>query len=367
MKHVALVSNSFMSLYNFRHEFIFSLLEQYKVTLICPMENGDDERFIEYADKGCGLETVEFVRRGKNPFADMKLQNTFLKILKRVKPDIVITYTIKPNIYCGNACIKLGIPYFINVTGLGVAFEKEGLLKKITCMLYKKPYNKASRIFFQNDANRKAFNDARLVSSGEIMVPGSGINLERFSYREFKENYSKTFVYIARLQKAKGTDEFFEAALRMKERYPDSEFVVLGNYEESYEDRVNELTNKNVIKYYGWQDNAIDYMDKSGCIVNPSYHEGMSNVCLEAAALGRVVIASDIPGCKEIVEDNVTGILVKPKDADCLFDAMEKYYKLSFADKKEMGRCGREKIKEEFDRNIVIRIYMDEIKKVLGE
>lgn len=365
MKHVVLVSNSFMSLYNFRHEFIFALLSKYKVTLVCPMEEGDEERFFEYKANGCNLEEVSFVRRGKNPLADMKLEKTFLEIFERIKPDLVITYTIKPNIYCGRVCKKLGIPYFINITGLGVAFEKEGILKKITCMLYKKPYAGASKVFFQNEENRKVFHEAGLVSDEEIMTKGSGINLERFAYRDYLVDNSHTYIYIARLQKAKGTDEFFSAAKRMKSKYPDTKFLVLGKYEETYEEQVEELTKKGIIQYYGWQDNAIDYVAGSGCLINPSYHEGMSNVVLEAQALGRPVIATDIPGIKEIVEHEKTGILVKTKDEEGLFKAMEAFYHMSFDEKVKMGQRGREKVSKEFDRNIVIDIYMNEIGNII--
>lgn len=363
MSRIALISNSFMSLYNFRHEFIYRLMEEHEVILICPMEEGDDLRSEDYRSKGCRIIDISIVRRGKNPFTDMALEKRFYSLLKQEKPDLVITYTIKCNIYAGRACIKLGIPYFINITGIGVAFEKAGLLKMITTLLYKKPYAKAERIFFQNEDNRNIFHEAGLKSDDELMVPGSGINLKRFAYREYKPEYMNTFIYIARLQKAKGTDEFLEAACKMKDRHDDVSFVVLGKCEEAYEEQVAKLQADGVLKYYGWRDDAIDFIDKSGCMINPSYHEGMSNVCLEAAALGRPLIVTNIAGCREIVDDGVNGFLIPTHDADSLLGKMEAFYNMTFEEKKAMGASGRTKIEKEFDRNKVIDIYINEINR----
>lgn len=365
MKHIALISNSFISLYNFRNELIYELLKQYKVTLVCPMEDGDKERSADYLEKGCNIVDISISRRGKNPFAELALKRRYIQILSDIKPDLVITYTIKCNIYAGGAAHKLGIPYFMNITGIGVAFEKPGLLKTITTCLYKKPYANSKAIFFQNEDNRQIFHDAGLASEFEKMVPGSGINLDKFAYREYQKEYENTFIYIARLQKAKGTEEFFRAAKLMKDAHEDVSFVVLGRCEEDYAKELKSLEEQGVLTYYGWRDDARSFIEKSGCMINPSYHEGMSNVCLEAAAVGRPMIVSDIAGCREIVDDKVNGFLIPIKDSDALFSRMEAFYNMTFEDKRQMGILGRQKIEKEFDRKKVIEIYKDEIRNTL--
>ena len=366
MKKIALISNSFISLYNFRYELIHELLKEYDVTLVCPMSEKDYTQFDEYRKKGCHVRETELKRRGKNPFADMLLFRQYVRILGEIRPDLVITYTIKPNIYAGRAAHKLGIPYFINVTGIGVAFEKEGILKAITTGLYRKPYKDARKVFFQNNSNKEIFHAAGLVNANEHIVPGSGINLNKFALCDYTGECADTFIYIARLQRAKGTGEFLNAACRIRKERPESKFIILGQMEEPFEDEVNRLTAMGGANYYGWQDTPIEYIRRAGCMVNPSYHEGMSNVCLEASAMGRVVIASNIPGCREIVEDNVTGFLVEPQDEESLYREMIHFLDMDIDSKRRMGMAGRAKIEAEFDRNKVIEIYKSCISDVIG-
>lgn len=364
--HVVLIGNFFLGLYNFRRELIYALLDKYKVTLVTPMEESDYEKFKDLYSKGCGLVVTNLERRGKNPFKEIGLINTYKKVLRKLKPSIVITYTIKPNIYGGLACKKLGIPYFNNITGLGSSIMDGGLLAKFVLGLYKPAIKNANKVFFQNKYNYQVFKDNGLVADNEVFVPGSGINLDINPYEELIDGNENEFLYVARIMKDKGADEFLWAAEEIKKKHQDVKIGVLGFCEEAYDEQIKDLESRGIINFYGWKDNVHDYMKNAGCIVNPSYHEGMSNVCLEAAATGRSIIASNIPGCKEITDDGVTGYLCEAKNKESLLECMEKYYSLSFDEKKQMGIKAREKVQREFDRNIVVKIYLDQIEACLS-
>lgn len=366
MKHIMLISNSLMSLYNFRHEFVLRLLDEYKVTLVVPMEPEDYARFEVFKVKGCELIETNYKRREKNPLHEFALYKLYGKIIGETKPDVVITYTIKPNIYAGMICSKYMVPYMVNITGLGTAFEKEGLLKKAVVLMYKKALKKCDTIYFQNEVNLKIMQDCKLPLNNVKMVPGSGINLEKFSVTEYPPENTESYLYVARIMKAKGADEFLEAAERLKKKYPEVSFDVVGFCEEAYEERLARLQQDGVLTYHGWQDNAVQFFRKCSCLINPSHHEGMSNVCLEAAATGRPMIVSDIPGCKEIVTDKETGFLFPAGNTDNLFEKMEEFHLLPYEQKIQMGLAGRKKIEVEFDRNKVIDIYLHEIQRVLN-
>lgn len=366
MKHIALVSNSFGSLYNFRYELIMKLLDTgYKVTLVTPMEPDEYQLYKAFEDKGCQIKETPFKRRGTNPLADLSLYNGYLKILKEIKPDLVITYTIKPNVYCGQAAAKLKIPYFSNVTGLGTAFQKDGLLKKVSVMLYKKGVKKANVLFFQNSESQSVFESLGIKAGKYRLLPGSGINLDRFEYKEYPEDKC-TFLYVARIQRDKGADEFMYAARQLKKQYDNISFDVVGSLTEEYEQPFKQLESDGIVTLYGWRNDTEKFFEKCSCVVQPSYHEGMSNVCLEAAATGRPLLASDIPGCKEAVVDGQSGYTFKVKDKDALLESMRKFMKLSKEEQKEMGIKGRQHIEKNFDRKLVVDIFINEIQEVIG-
>ena len=367
MKHIILISNSFGSLYNFRKELILQLLLQYKVTLLTPMTESDYSLYEELKEKGCQLVETPMRRRGKNPFQELQILKTYRRILGQKKPDLVLTYTIKPNVYGAMACQKLGIPYMGTVTGLGMAFEKEGFLQKVSCTLLRKGFSKAEVVFFQNESSKEILLEKGIVKdkSRVRLVPGSGINLEHFPLMPYPEQ--ETFLYMARIMKAKGAEEFFAAMEKMKEKYPDVLFDVVGFCEEAYEEKLKSLEAKGYLRYYGWRNDPETFLANASCLVNPTYHEGMSNVCLEAAATGRPILASDIPGCLETLENGKTGFSFPPKDAQALFETMEKFHLLTREEKEEMGKCGRAKMEREFDRKIVLEMYRKEIHRVLGD
>ncbi len=364
MKKVLLLANSSKGVYGFRNEFVLELLKQYEVTVSVP----DQVCSAELEQEGCQIVMTPINRRGMNPLEDMKLFFTYGKLLRSIKPDVVLTYTIKPNVYGGFACRLQKIPYVATITGLGSAMEGNGLLQKVTTFLYQVSMKKASCIFFQNEVNQKIFEDRKIKGISQKRVPGSGVDLKRFPYMEMPDMDAIRFIYVSRIMKEKGIEQYLEAAKLIKEKYPSVEFWVLGNCDEEYKEQLEQLHEQKAIRYFGMQKDVPKYLKDVHCLVHPSFYpEGMSNVCLEAAACGRAVITTKRTGCKETVDHERTGYLVEEKNAARVAEAMERFLLLSTEEKKRMGKAGREKVEHSFDRKIVTASYMDTIRMILQD
>ncbi|MBQ8261819.1 MAG: glycosyltransferase family 4 protein [Lachnospiraceae bacterium] len=364
MKTLVFVSNSFGSLYNFRQELICQMAEQYRVVIVTPMNDEDYALYETWKARGIFLEETFLSRRGKNPLQEGKLIQQYRRLLERIKPDLVITYTIKPNIYAGMACHRLGIPFFANITGLGSAFQGNGILRLLSAFLYRKSLKNAEVVFMQNKEIESVFHKYGIRGKKMILVPGSGINLEKFRVLPYPEENANRFLYIARIMKEKGAEEFFYAAEQLKMRCPQACFDVVGFCEETYEEKLKDLETRGVIKYHGWQTDVRMFLQKAGCVVQPSYHEGLSNVCLEAAAAGRPLLVSDIPGCRETVNEGLSGFVFPPGDKTALLDCMERFCRLDYAEKTAMGVEGRKKMEKEFDRKKVVLVYREQIERI---
>lgn len=364
MKTVLFIVNHNITLYNFRKELVKQLVqENYRVIAVLPVT----EETKKITDLGCEVIDVPVERRGTNPIHDFKLFTTYRKIIKKVKPDVVLTYTIKPNVYGGMAAAVSKVPYLCTITGLGVAIEGGGMLKKISLMLYRLGLSKVTKVFFQNEENRKVFEEAHIGNNRYELVSGSGVNIEEFNRIPFPDAEKPVeFLFISRVQKAKGIDSFLEMAQSIKKKYPKTVFHILGFCEDDYQEQLEKLTKEGVICYHGMQEDVRPFMEKCQCLIHPSFHEGMSNVCMEAAAAGRAVIASDISGCREIVEDGKTGFLVKPNDTEDLIRAVECFLKMRYNEKMQMGEAGRKKMRKEFDRKNVVSQYMKEIENIMA-
>lgn len=363
---ILMISNSFSSLYNFRKELIYKLHSEYELILLCPFDVEAQKRMDIFKEKKIRIEELKMERRGTNPLKELNLFQSIKKFIKKEKPDVVVTLTIKPNIYAGLICSSLKIPYMVNITGLGTAFVKNGLLKFVTVMLYRKALKKCAAMFFENTENMRIMKENKIVQGPAYLTSGSGINLAQFLQKPYPEKEHEEFLFMGRLMKEKGIEEFWDAAEKMKEKYPEVTFTVVGFYEEGYEQRVKNLTDRGVIQYQKYTENPGEYMERCSVLVNPSYHEGMSNVCLEAAATGRPLLVSNIPGCKETVDNEKTGFLFTSKSVDELFAAMERFHNLSYEDKQKMGIEGRKWMEKNFDRNNVVAIHYGEVKKILG-
>ena len=351
-KRIAILANHSGGLYDFRKDLISELKKYASVTVAVPHNDRWDE-LLHLADRVIEL---PIDRRGMNPLHDSKLFYQYRAILKEVKPDLVLTYTIKPNIYGGLACRMAHIPYAVNITGLGSAIENGGCLKKLVLALYKPALKGARVVFFENAENRNTLAATGVVPKGrDVVLNGAGVNLEDYPYQPYPQEGAVRFLFVGRVMHEKGVDELFTAAKRMKQEYGDGvEFHIVGSFEEEYKPRIDELEKAGVVKYHGYQSDMKRFYAMASCVVLPSYHEGMSNVLLEAAASGRPLITSDIPGCREAVEDSVSGYLCPTKDADALYEAMRRFVELPQESRAEFGRRGRERMEQRFSKTAVV-------------
>ena len=346
-------------IYNFRLELVERLIaDGHQVVISSPY----GERIEDLKALGCEYRPIAISRHGMNPVQELKLLKDYIALMKEVKPDIVLTYTIKPNIYGGMAAALLGIPYVANITGLGTAVEKGGLVQKITVMLYRLAFVKVQRVFFQNEENRQFFADRKIAVKKHGMLPGSGVNLQRFVPLAYPEGNTTEFVFISRIMKEKGADQYLDAAEAIREKYPDTVFHVCGFCEDDYEARLKELQDRDIIVYHGMVRDVKEVLAKTHCTIHPTFYpEGISNVLLESCACGRPIITTDRAGCREVVKDGVNGLVVKQRDTEDLIAKIEAFLSCSFEQRRAMGLAGRKKVEREFDRQIVVEAYLKEI------
>ena len=351
MKILIITNHSYM-LYQFRRELIQALMQEHEVVLSMPFV-GHEEDF-----QAMGLRCIhtEVDRRGINPKTDGKLFLAYRKLLKAERPDLVITYSIKPNIYAGIACTLAGIPFCANVQGLGTAFQRKGLAQFVT-VLYKTALRKAKTVFFENRGNAQEFLDRRIIPAEKVTVlSGAGINLDTFRRQSYPENDRIRFLYLGRIMREKGIDELF-TAIRRLHRELNGQLILdlVGFFDDDYEAQVKALVQEGIAVFHGFQSDPCPYYADADCVVLPSYHEGMSNVLLEAAATGRPVITSRIHGCMEAVDEGETGLLCTVKDTESLYDAMLRMAKLPAETRAAMGAAARQKMEREFEKSAVVQ------------
>ena len=302
-------------------------------------------------------------RRGINPIEDMALLVKYLRIALTIKPDLIITYTIKPNIYGGMICRLLHVPYAENITGLGSAFQKDKFIKKIICFLYKIACKKAKVVFFENEENKQIFLNHHLIREEQAYkLNGAGVNLEEYPYTEYPDkNEPIRFLFIGRVMKEKGIDELFEAGRRIKKEYSNVFFDIIGPMEEGYGSVIKKLEKDGIITYYGYQKDVRPFIARCHCFVLPSWHEGMANTLLEAGAMGRPLITSQIHGCMEAVENGVSGYLCQRQNADSLYWVIKKFILLPYEEKRAMGKNARTWMEKMFDKQKVVKNTISKI------
>lgn len=368
-KKILVLGNSHLVVFKFRGELIGTLVEQGYDVWVCfpngPFGEGEQTAKMY----GCHFIENKMERRGTNPIKDLGLIKDYYSIIKRVNPDVVLAYTVKPDVYGGIVCAITKTPFIPNITGLGKGLDEKGIVQKLTIELYKKAVKKAKCVFFQNDSDRAFFDSNHIVYPKAVTLPGSGVNLKKFVPLPYpKEEEPIRFIYVARVMKAKGIEQFFEAAHEIKKSYPNVEFHICGYCEEDYKAAIREKALSGEVIYHGLVDDVKLYEEKCHCVVLPSFHpEGVSNVLLEGAACARPLITTDHAGCKETVTDGVTGYIVRQRDSNDLIDKMLRFINLSYDEKVQMGLAGRKKIEEEFDRKIVVDAYMKEIRTIMGD
>ncbi len=360
MGRVLILTNSSGGLYDFRNEFVQALLVEHEVFISMP----DDTKEKELKAEGCQIIKTAINRRGINPAEDLKLYHIYSKMIKELKPDLVVTYTIKPNIYGGFAAGRRKVPYIATITGLGGAFDKTGLLLKVIVTMYRMGLKKAACVFFQNQENRGIFQNFGITAKKSRMVMGSGVNLDRHRYEEYPAGNKTHFLFVGRVMKERGILEFIEAA---KKLHSDRVFFdIMGYCDEDYQELLDNLEQQGILHQIGFHTEVHEYLAAASAIVVASFHEGMSNALIEGAATGRPVIASNISGCMEAFEEGKTGFGFTPGKPEELIRAMEKFLALPAEERAAMGRRAREKMEREFDRKSVTGEYMDEVHQILG-
>lgn len=358
---VAIVLNTSWNIYNFRMSLVRALVSKgFEVHSIAP-EDAYTQRLV---DAGCHHHPVKMDSRGINPVKDLALIFELRGIYKKVKPDIILHYTIKPNIYGSLAAASLGIPTVNNVCGLGTVFLRNNLLSRIALMLYRWSFRFPRKVFFQNTDDRDLFVSKRLIDSAQAdLLPGSGIDLQRFTPGTFSRNQDFTFLLISRLITDKGILEYVEAVRKLKAEGIQARFQLLGAKDPTHRrgislETVQRWIDEDTIEYLGTTEDVQPFIKAADCIVLPSYREGTPHTLLEAASCAKPIVATNVPGCHQVVQDQYNGLLCRLKDADDLAAKMKSISQLDAETLRQFGLNGRRKMELEFDEAIVINRYL---------
>jgi glycosyltransferase involved in cell wall biosynthesis len=364
---VAVVLNTSWNIYNFRLNFIKSLLaEGHEVHTIAPLD--DYTHFL--TELGCIHHNIKMDSRGANPIKDLGLLIELWTVYRKLRPEVILHFTIKPNVYGSLAAAMLGIPTVNNVCGLGTVFLKDNLVSRIAIWLYKLSFRYPSKIFFQNPDDLKLFVSRKLVTPERAdIVPGSGINLEHFVPANFQRNETFTFLMISRLITDKGVLEYVDAIKRFKQQGIKAKFQVLGAIDPEHARGIKEHTiarwiEEDTFEYLGTTNDVRQFIHNADCVVLPSYREGTPRTLLEAASSAKPIIATDVPGCNHVVEDNINGLLCKIKDEKDLAEKMMQMQAMDNAKLKAFGQNGRVKMESQFDEKLVINKYLAELKNI---
>jgi glycosyltransferase involved in cell wall biosynthesis len=365
-RKIVISINTAWNVYNFRRGLVTALIERgHEVVAIAP----EDDYAGRLQELGCRFVHLPMDNNGAHPGRDLLLLGRYVKLLRRERPMAYLGYTIKPNIYGSMAARMLGIPAINNIAGLGTAFIHQGLLTRIVRRLYRQALRRSHRVFFQNEDDRQLFIGAGLVQAGRTdRLPGSGLDLAHFqpSPAAGSRDQPFSFLLVARMLRDKGVEEFAQAARLVRQRAPDARFRLLGAIDTANPNaipasRIGAWENEGLLDYLGKCDDVRPHLREAGCVVLPSYREGVPRALLEAAAMERPIIATRTAGCKDVVEHGVNGFLCRVKDGADLALRMMDMLELPPQRRVEMGRAGRRKIAAGFDERIVIEKYLDAI------
>jgi glycosyltransferase involved in cell wall biosynthesis len=370
MATIAISSNTSWYLYNFRKNTILSLIKEgYKVIAIAPQ----DEYSIKLSDLGCEFIHINIDKGGTNPVRDLQTFINFYRIYKKKNIDVVLNFTPKNNIYSTLAAHFNGTQSINNIAGLGVLFINESITSKIARFLYKISQSKASKLFFQNEDDRQLFLEKKLTTKVPTdRLPGSGVDLSRFTLTPAADDNKVRFLLIARMLYDKGIQQYVDAGRTLRQKYGDKvELQLLGFLDVDNPSAVstsdmNSWVEEGVINYLGVSDNVEREIAKVDCMVLPSYYrEGVPKSLLEAGAMGKPIVTTDNVGCRETVDDGVNGYLCELRSSESLIDKLELIINKTHLERLAMGDKSRLKIQNEFDEQIVITKYLDAVKKCL--
>lgn len=359
--HIMFTVNSAWNIWNFRRPLVDALCaDGHRITVLAP----PDDSVPRLEGIGCRFRALPMNVKGLNPIVDMKLERRLKRIFAEERPGAVFSYTIKNNIFGARAALAAGVPFVPNVTGLGTAFLSGGLLRIIAEHLYRRAFGRLQTVFFQNVDDRNLFLHRKLVRAEQArLLPGSGIDLGRFAPADMPSAQEPTvFLMIARLLRDKGVVEFVEAARQIKARYPSARFQLLGatgseNRTAIGSSTVQAWVAEGVVEYLGTTNDVRPAIAAASCVVLPSYREGAPRTLIEAAAMARPLIATDVPGCRSVVDRDISGFLCDARSADSIAAAIDRFLALSSSARSAMGRAGRAKMEREFDQALVVDAY----------
>jgi glycosyltransferase involved in cell wall biosynthesis len=364
---VVLSANSCWNLLNFREALLSALGSAgYRLIAFAP----PDEHAEELRRRGLELHPIPMERSGMNPAGDTLLLLRYVRALREVQPAAYCSFTIKPNVYGSIAARLTGVPAINNVTGLGTMFLSRNMMWRLARSLYRTAFRCSHMVFFHNQEDLQIFAEERIIrpEQGRV-IPGSGVNLDHFKLdEETRPDSPPRFLFIGRAIRDKGITEFIEAARQLRTQMPEARFQILGNPDSGNPTSVSEAEfqswiEQGLIDHLGEHPDVRPFIRSATAVVLPSYREGMSRALLEGAAMGKPLIGSDVPGCRELVEEGVTGALCMPKDAASLAAAMERIGRMSAERLRQMGLAARAKVANSFGEDVVVQAYLD----VLGE
>lgn len=367
--HVLLTGNTAFKLANFRSGLIRELIEQgIRVTALVPI----CDRVVELEEMGCEVIPLRVNRKGLAPHQELMLFLKFWRIFSVKRPDVILSYTVKNNIYGALAARSLGIPFLPNITGLGTAFGKTGLLNRVVVSLYRLAFRGVPAVFFQNSEDKNLFLLNGIVKPNQVRtLPGSGVDTKSFEPALLPgKNEKTTFLMVSRLIYDKGVVEYVEAAKELRSVFPAIRFQLLGPFDFGNSgaidrDLVEDWVRDGTIEYLSEVVDVRPVLKMADCVVLPSYYrEGVPRSLLEAAAMARPILTTDAPGCRQVVEHGVTGFLFHSRDVGDLSDKMMQMIRLGHKRRTAMGLLGRKKMVQEFDESIVISAYLEEIEGV---
>lgn len=362
-KKILILSNHFITLYSFRRELISCLaVDGHDVYISMPAD--PQNKF--FLDMGCFIIETPMERRGRNPIKDIELVFRYRKIINDIQPDIIFSYTVKPNIYGSIASNLLCYKQVCNITGTGATFLKESILSKIVRMLYRISVKKTYKVFFQNTGDRDYFLKHKMIGENYAMLPGSGVNLKQHIFSNMPQDDIVNFIFIGRVMRVKGIDQYLDCAKIITQQHKNVHFYIAGwNEEEKYKKVIDDYQKHGFVEYVGFQENIDMWIRKCHCTILPSLGgEGVPNVLLESAASGRACIASFINGSKDVIVEGKTGYLYEPGNSQELVKKVGKFLGLSFEEKKAMGIAGHEMVAKKFNRQFIVDKYLDEVKKI---
>lgn len=368
--HIVFSGNTAWGMWNFRGRVLAHFVERgFRVSVLAPYDEVWSARLREL---GCEVYDLPVAAKGTNPLTDLGLYARFVRLFRQLRPDASITYTIKPNIYGSMAAQRLGIPYLPVTTGLGYVFLKRGLVSAVAKGLYRLAFRRARRVWFLNSDDVSTFRRSGLVAADRVeQLPGEGVDLAHFALTDVPEGPGVTFLLVGRMLTDKGVREFVEAAGYVRQHHPEARFQLLGavwrdNPAAISAEQLEAWQRTGAVECLGATSDVRPYVAAADCVVLPSYREGVPCTLMEAAAMGRPLVATDVPGCREVVQDGVNGYLCRTKDARSLAEAMTRMLELPAEERRAMGLRGRRLMEERFDVRLIVQRYDEAVARLVG-